>query len=301
MTSVVLHPRHPPGMPDALQAIGVDVVVPFEDEIPAALEDSGILVSFRWDDSFLPPLRWLQSISAGHDQFPYDAFRQHGVVLTSASGVHAPQVAEHAMALLLALTRGIGFATRNAVEHRWVPIQPDELTGRTVGVLGLGTIGEEIARRCHAWGLRVIGTKGHPDAYDGVAELVVGAEETGRVFEEADVVISVLPGGAGTDGLVTRQMLESLDGWFVNVGRGNVVSEGDILGALDSGGLRGAGLDVFAEEPLPDDSPLWSHRRVVLTPHTAGLSPEYAPRLAAIVRENLAAFAGDGEWVNRVV
>jgi phosphoglycerate dehydrogenase-like enzyme len=96
-------------------------------------------------------------------------------------------------------------------------------------------------------------------------------------------------------------MLDSLDGWFINVGRGNAVSEDDILAAIDGGGLLGAGLDVFENEPLPAESPLWTNPRVVITPHTAGLSPHYGRRLAEIFADNLEALSGRGEWRNRIV
>ena len=298
---VVLHPRHVRGISEALATLDVDLLEPDEKDLPAAIESSGILVSFVWEDRFLPGLKWLQSISAGHDHYPHDEFVRHGVVLTSASGVHGPQMAEHAFALLFALSRGVGVATRNAMRAEWKPMLLNELSGGTLGVLGLGAVGEVVARRAKAWDMTVIGTKREVAEYAGCADQVFAPEETAEVFRRSDAVVSVLPGGESTDGIITRAMLESLDGWFVNLGRGNAVAEDDILAALDSGGLLGAGLDVFDTEPLPPSSPLWSHPRVVITPHVAGLSPHYGARLAEIVAHNLAAFAGDGEWRNRVV
>ena len=298
---IVLHPRHPRGVPEALAALDVDLVQPEPDEVAEAVAETGVLVTWVWDDSYLGHLRWLQSISAGHDQYPYDAFAERGVVLTSASGVHGPQMAEHAFALLLGLSRGVGVASRNAADRTWKPMMLQELSGTTLGILGLGAIGEEIARRGKAWGMRVIGTKRSLDGYSGSADEVFSPEDTAEVFRRADAVVSVLPGGEATTGLVTRGMLESLGGWFVNLGRGNVVAESDILAAIDSGALAGAGLDVFETEPLPEDSPLWTHPRVIVTPHTGGMSPRYGQRLAAIVADNLNAFAGRGEWRNRIV
>lgn len=298
---IVLHPRHVRGIAEAIGALDVDLVEPAEDGIPDAIQESGILVTYIWEDRFLPGLRWLQSISAGHDQYPHDEFGRRGIVLTSASGVHGPQMAEHAFALLLALTRGIGVATRRAERAEWKPLMLHELTGATLGVLGLGAVGEEVAGRAKAWGMTVIGTKRSRDGYAGAADEVLPPEATAEIFRRSDAVVSVLPGGDGTDRIITRDMLESLGGWFVNLGRGNVVSDTDILAALESGGLLGVGLDVFETEPLPSSSPLWEHPRVVITPHVAGLSPHYGPRLAEILAHNLAAFAGDGQWRNRVV
>lgn len=298
---VVLHPEHLRSVREAFEELDIDLDVPGADDVPAAVASSGVLVTHIWDDSYLPGLQWLQSVSAGHDHYPHAAFEEHGVVLTSASGVHGPQMAEHAFALLLALSRGVGAASRNAVNAVWKPMVLHELSGQTLGVLGLGAIGEEVARRAKAWDLEVIGTKRRLNSYRGWAGEVMGPERTAEVFERADAVISALPGGDETDAIVSRSMLESLDGWFVNVGRGNIVSEADIIGAIEHGGLWGAGLDVFDTEPLPESSPLWTNPRVVITPHVAGLSPHYGRRLAQIFVENLTAFQGEGEWRNRVV
>lgn len=302
---VVLHHRFPRGVDQALREVdSVRVVEPSsDDEVVDALKRTGVLVTYQWDDRFLVPgLRWIQSISAGVDQFPVDRLAAADVVLTSARGVHAVPVAEHAFALLLALTRGVGFAMRNAGSRRWQPVTGRELSGATLGVLGLGVIGEEIARRGSVWGMRVIGTKANPIGYRGVASEVYGPDGTTAVFEGADAVVAALPDIPATRGLVDRGLLARLGGgWFVNVGRGSAVVEEDLIWALDEGGLLGAGLDVFAEEPLPPGSPLWDHSRVVLTPHVAGLSPAYGPRLAEIFGANVSALLGEAPWVNRMV
>ncbi len=285
-----------------LDVPGVTWIAPDRpEEVPARLADGApILVSYLWEDSFLTPtLRWVQSVSAGVEQFPIDRLASSGVTLTTARGIHGPQVAEHAFALLLSLTRRVGEAMRAVPARHWRPRMGYELAGRTLGVLGLGTIGEEIARRGAGWGMRVIGTKRDPASYTGVAELVLGPESTVEVCRRSQAVMVVLPAGAATDGLVGAEALEALgDGWLVNVGRGSVVDEPALIRALTSGSLRGAGLDVFAEEPLPPSSPLWDLPNVVVTPHMAGLSPHYGPRLAAIFARNLAAFGGEDGWVN---
>ncbi len=301
---VVVHPRHPRGVVQAFEDVeGITLVAPPLDELGRALASCQVFVTWVWrDDYHAPGLRWIQSISAGVDQFPVLDFAERKIVLTSASGLHAIPVAEHAFALLLALTHGVGVAVRDAVNRTWRQRTNEELTGKTMLVLGLGAIGEEIARRATTWGMRVIGIKQNPGNYDGVADQVHAPEDLLELAGLSDVIVAVLPDTEATRGIVDRKVLEALgQGWFVNVGRGTVVSESDLLWAIDQCGLRGAGLDVFEREPLPESSPLWSHPRVVLTPHTAGLSPMYGPRLAAIFSRNLAAFRGEGEWVNRVV
>lgn len=300
---IVLHPDHNRSVGAAFrQAEDLEIVTPGIDEVAAELADSGVLVTYVWEDSYLTEsLRWVQSISVGVDQYPIERLRTAGVVLTSARGVHGPQVSEHAFGLLLALTRGIGRSMRNAEERIWRPIPGVEIAGMTLGILGLGAIGEAIAEKAVAWGMRVIGTKSDVAGYGGAALEVFPPSETLTVFEAADAVVSVLPDTEETRGLVTAECLGAMDGgWFVNVGRGTVVEEEILLDALASGAVAGAGLDVFDPEPLPAESPLWSHPRVVLTNHTAGLSPHYGARLLGIFRQNLDALDGSGIWVNRV-
>jgi phosphoglycerate dehydrogenase-like enzyme len=171
-----------------------------------------------------------------------------------------------------------------------------------MAVLGLGTIGERIARVAAAFGMRVVGTKRHPAGYRGTAERVFLPGGTVEACRMADVVVIALPGGPETAGIVGREALAALDdGWLVNVGRGSVVDEEALVEALTAGRLRGAGLDVVAVEPLPEDSPLWDLPGIVMSPHCAGVSPRYAERLAEITAANLLALRGEGPWVNRIV
>lgn len=302
---VVVGPMGGTGIAEAIAAVaGVRVsVVTDLTAVPPALDDAAVLVTFRWsDDWVVPGLRWIQSVSAGIDQFPVAALAANGTVLTSARGIHEVQVSEHALGMLLALTRGIGIAARQQ-EHRlwkWTPVV--ELSGMTLGVLGLGVIGEGVARRAAAFGMRVIGTKSHPGDYTGVAAEVFPPEQTREVFRRADAVIITLPGGDGTRHLVGAAELEALrGGWLVNVGRGAVIDEAALVAAMEQGILAGAALDVFETEPLPADSPLWGLPGVLITPHMAGSSPRYGERLAALFARNLVAFRGQGEWENRVV
>ena len=304
---VVVHPCHPWGVPESLAEIpGVEVIVPPDlASLAECLADprSEILVSFIWTDECLAlGLRWIQSISSGCDNYPRKELAAAGIRLTSGRGANAPAVAEHAFALLLALTRRVGKSVRYAEQGLWRQAMCHELVGATLGVLGLGAVGEEIAWRAKAWGMEVIGTKRHPDSYEGSASEVYGPDDTVEVFGKADAVISALPFGRGAPPQVGAAEFEALgDGWFVNVGRGSTVDTEALLHALDSGALRGAGLDVTSPEPPAKDSPLWRHPKVVLTPHLAGFSPQYAERLAEIFAVNLQAFRGEGEWINVVV
>jgi phosphoglycerate dehydrogenase-like enzyme len=300
---LVLHPLHGPGLPEALAAIpGVDLIVPHDsDRVVGELEGgAGLLVTYLWEDRFLVPgLRWVQAISAGTDQFPDDDLAAAGVVLTSARGAHTPAVAEHAIALLLTLIRGIGPAMRDVPERAWRIRPATEARGRTLGVLGLGSIGGEIARLAAALGMRVIGTKRSPGGYRGPAERVLGPDGTLEVCREADAVVIALP-GADAPAVGAPELAALEGGWLVNVGRGSAVDEAALVEALQGGRLLGAGLDVFTAEPLPAGSPLWDLPNVVITPHAAWASDRLAPRVAEIVAANLAAHRGEGPWRNRL-
>jgi D-2-hydroxyacid dehydrogenase (NADP+) len=303
---VVLYPEQPPGVREQLTALDdFELVTPSDadgvyDELVAG---APILVTFRWEDRFLQPsLRWIAGEGAGFEQYPLEKLDEAGVVLTTATGVHTVSVAEHTMGLLLALTRKIGEATRDAVDHVWHERPGTDLEGLTGAVLGLGTIGEAIAKLAKAFGMEVIGYKRNPDDYDGSVDEVFGPDDLIEVCERADVLFVVLPGGDETYHLISREALQALGpGWIVNVGRGPVVDEDALVESLTAGQLRGAGLDVFETEPLPDDSKLWDLPNVVLTPHTAGDSPRYGERWVEIFRQNLRALDGEGPWINRVV
>lgn len=303
---VVLHPRHPPAVDAALHAIpGIVLHRPDDDEGVVRALDSGaqVLVTHTWRPEFLrPSLSWIAGTGAGIEQYPLDQLLGRGVILTTAAGVHSGCVAEHAFALMLALTRRIGEAARNMPLRLWQPLVGEELAGKKLAIIGLGRIGEEIALRARAWGLQLAGVKRHPARYRGCVADVRGTGEIGDLCEWADIVMLSAPATPGGSCLIGRRELERLGrGWIVNVGRGSLIDEGALVRALQSGTLRGAALDVTESEPLAGDSPLWRLPNVVITAHNAGDSPGYGPRWGTIFARNLAAFCGgDGGWVNRV-
>lgn len=302
---LVLHPRHGPGLDDALRAIpGISLVTPDNhDETIESMRRSGsALVTFDWDDAFLlPQLTWVQAISAGVDQFPLDTLRKAGVVLTSARGVHTPAVAEHAVALLFATVRQIGPAVRRSERHEWKPEIGGEVRGLTVTIVGMGSIGTEIARLLQPFEVTVIGIRRRtgPAQY---AEELLGPGDLLSACRRSDVVICALPETDETVGIIGSDQLEALGpGWLVNVGRGSSVDEDALAAALTSGALRGAAIDVAATEPLPGDSPLWDIDNLIITPHMAWATNHLTPRLVTLIEDNVHAFKGERDWVNRIV
>lgn len=294
--------RHPlsvsihPGALDDLEGLRV-IEARSDEEVVDLLRDGvEVLITHAWRDEFLQPsLRWVQGEGAGYEQYPLDELAARGVVLTTARGVHAC-VAEMAVGLLLAMTRGIARSVREGGDRRWSPPPPGdrgswELAGSTVGILGLGAIGEQVARRLVGWEVELIGCKRDPSSYRGVVPRVVAAGDLRALCEEVDVLISTVPGSADNVALLGAAEFEALgEAWFVNVGRGRVVDEPALVEALTRGRLRGAGLDVFSVEPLPPSSPLWTLDHVVITPHSGGRTHRYAQRLIEIVAANLVVF-----------
>jgi phosphoglycerate dehydrogenase-like enzyme len=282
----------------------VDVLVASDrDEVAAAMADGAeVLVTSYWRDDFLTPsLRWIAGTGAGIEQYPLDRLAAQGVVLTTAHGVHSACVAEHAFALLLACTRELGRSVRNMTQHRWEPLVGEELGGKRMLIVGLGLIGEEVARRAQAWDMSVAGIKRNPVQYDGCVPDVREPAALAELCERADVLVLSAPATADTRGLIGAGELSLLgSGWLVNVGRGALVDHEALYAALACGQLRGAGLDVTDPEPLPEDSPLWDLPNVVLSAHGAGASPGYGPRWGRLFEENLLGFTAGGQWRNRV-
>lgn len=282
--------------------------------LEAALPELEVLViSGLWRNELLeraPRLRFIQSISAGTDQFDRERLRARGVRLASAAGVNANAVAEHALALLLALTRRLPEACANQARRHWrgmlgdLRLREQELAGQTLVLVGLGRIGNRIAELARAFGLRVLAVRRDPSAGPGAAHSVHGLAALPELVTEADLLLLACPLTPETEGLVGRELLARLkDGaLLVNVARGRCVDEPALLEALASGRLAGAALDVACEEPLPATSPLWTAPNLLLTPHTAGETRAYEERVLDLLVENVARLArGEARLVNEVV
>jgi phosphoglycerate dehydrogenase-like enzyme len=246
-------------------------------------------------------LRWLQIGSAGANRI-LDLLPAH-VILTNASGVFGIPIAEHVLAMMLALVRQIPQSVLAANQARWSQqVGRVELYGTTCGIIGLGDIGTEVARRAKAFGMRVLAVKRQasvrPDFVDELRD-ITGLD---RLLAESDHIVNCLPGTAHTFHLLDagRIGLMKRGARLYNIGRGNTLDEAALVAALESGRLAGAGLDVFEQEPLPADSPLWRMANVIVTPHRSGQSPCNGQRLAEIVLRNAGHYAR-GEPLENVV
>jgi phosphoglycerate dehydrogenase-like enzyme len=234
-------------------------------------------------------LRWVQMISAGLDPLlPYRTQLRHCVV-TNACGMHADQMADYAMAAMFMLHWDFKRVLRDQAQRHWRREPKAPLAGRTLGIIGLGAIGGEIARRARAAGMEVIGINRSGAAVDGVA-VVHPRERLVEILPLCDFLLLVVPSTLETRAIIDEAALRRMKPtcFLINFARGSVVDEAALIDALREGRLAGAALDVFATEPLPRASPLWTMDRVIITPHIAGMSDDYEVRFAAAFAANLA-------------
>jgi D-2-hydroxyacid dehydrogenase (NADP+) len=251
-------------------------------------------------------LRWIAFWSAGMDGKFTPQLQARNLMLTNASGVHGPNIAEHVMMFMLMFTRNETFYFRSQIAREWKRDnwgqekwnrQPrrsaaSELSGQTLGIVGLGRIGEALAKRARAFDMRVIATKRDPATrYDPSITLdaVYGMDELPRLLAHSDHVCVTVPYTPDTHHLLNAAMLSQMQptAYLYNIGRGKLIDEAALIEALQNGRLAGAGLDVFETEPLPAESPLWDLDNVILTPHVSGITPFYFQRMAQLLADNL--------------
>lgn len=272
-----------------------------------------LVVSGLWDNGLIdqaPRLRFIQSIGSGTDQFDKAALAARGIRLASAVGVNARAVAEHALALILALARRLPEARDNQAQRVWrgmigdLTQREDELGGKTLLIVGLGRIGGRLAQLAKAFDMRVVGFRRDPSAGRGAADSVHGLAALPAYLPQADIVALTCPLTEATRGLIDARALALLPrgACVVNVARGPCVVEADLVAALRAGHLSGAALDCTDPEPPADGSPLWGMANVLITPHTAGETRQYEANVIAILRENLdRLWRGEAALLNGVV
>ena len=251
-------------------------------------------------------LRFLQATSAGAGQQVRAAAlapdELERVAIASASGVHAVPLAEWSMLGILALTKDLPRLRRDAAERRWGHYPVAELPGKTLLVVGVGEIGREVARLGKSFGMRVIGVKRDPTEPTPHVDELHGPDRLRDLAATADAIVITLPLTDETRGLIDRDTISRMreETILVNVGRGGVIDEDALIEALQAGRIRGAALDVFAEEPLPAASPLWELENVIVSPHTAALSVQENERIVELFAENLRRYLHGEELLSRV-
>lgn len=293
------------------------------EEVPSQLwEQVEVLYTFSTvpDLARTPNLRWVQLHSAGVNHLLNTPLWESDVILTTVSGIHAPTIAEYVFMMMLAfarrLPRMLYYQSRAEwPSQRWGKFLPQELRGATLGVVGYGRIGEEIGRLAHAFGMRVLGLRrGETDRGGGyrLPELA-GLPHTGpdrlytpqqlaEMLPECDYVVLTVPYTSATHHLIDEAALCAMKATavLINVARGSVIDEAALVHALDEGWIAGAALDVFEQEPLPADSPLWGMSNVLISPHVAGFTPYYDDRATALFAQNLRRYLAGQPLLNVV-
>lgn len=270
------------------------------DDLRSRIGEADVLcVSGLWRNELIPSagkLAFIQSISAGTDQFSREQLAQAGIRVASAQGVNERAVAEHAMALMLAIARKLPEARDNQAARHWrgmigeIAAREDELGGKTLVVVGFGRIGARLARLAKAFDIRVIGVKRDPSAAaPGVADEVVAQSALLDALAQADFVALTCPLNDSTRGLIGTSALAAMKpgAALINVARGRVVDEPALVDALRARRIAAAALDCVWDEPLPASSPLWGLPNVLVTPHTAGETQRYEDNVLDLLQENL--------------
>jgi phosphoglycerate dehydrogenase-like enzyme len=286
--------------------------LPDYDRVPEEIRDTDAFIGWSLrPEQFVAAtkLRWIHSPAAAVHQLMFPELVQSNVVVTNSTGVHGPVVAEHAIAVLLALAKRLPQAMRYQANNTWSQDllwkerpRPREVDGAVVAVIGMGGIGSEFTRRAKALGMRVLAVRENPSKGPASADQVVSPAEIDEVLPQADYVLLCTPVTPGTNRLMNEARLKKMksDAYLINVGRGPLVEETALLEALRSRRIAGAALDVFDEEPLPPDSPFWSLDNVLITPHTAAVTERLWERHYHLIVSNLVRFLAGEPLLNQV-
>lgn len=331
-------------MPNKRQVL---ITVPFSEELidriaavsPQLVVEQEVLPDGKWPDNRTteaeiyyaagalphpteaPNLRWVQCHWAGVDRLIGTPIWSSEVELTNASGIHAPNMGQYVMAQMLAWAQRVpqwfrDKGTGKWPARRWESYAPDELRDRTLGIIGYGSVGREVARLAKPYGMSILVTKrdarraaydgytlpGHGDPEGVLPTRIYPAEAIRSVLAQCDYVVVTLPLTKKTGHLFDEDMLREMkeNAFLINVGRGGLIDEAALVKALQKGWIAGAGLDVFETEPLPESSPLWKMDNVILTPHVSGFTPHYDERAADLFIANLKRYLAGEPLLNVV-
>lgn len=290
--------------PERLQALqtaipGVEIVLAADlDAATEAIEDAQVVMGYCNQELLEQgkQVHWVQVYSAGVENcVAAPAMRANDRILTNGQRIASPALAEHAIAMMMALARGLDIYHANQIRGVWDrrgDLSRDsfmELEGRTLLVVGLGGIGSQAAKRGHGLGMRVIATRNSRRSGPSYVDYVGLADELLTLAAQADVVINTAPLTDQTRGMFNAAFFDAMkpNAYFVSVGRGASTVTDDLIAAINSGSIAGAGLDVTDPEPLPEGHPLWTTPRVIISPHTAGRSDRSLERLFLLAQENL--------------
>ncbi|REC32078.1 hydroxyacid dehydrogenase [Enterococcus pseudoavium] len=249
-------------------------------------------------------LKWVQASTAGVDYLPLGAFSERKILLSNSSGLHALSISEHIIGVLLGYYRGLNESLKNQTQKKWNKhlIHYDQLAGKNLLVVGTGQIGQQLSKSIQGLGVNVYGinTTGHP--VTGFIE-TYSIKNLAKIVPEMDVIVGILPGTPDTYHIFNSDIFEKMkdSAVFINVGRGDTLHTKELISALEKKQLAFAALDVFEEEPLGNESPLWEMENVVITPHISGLTVDFQNKFMKIFLTNLKSYLENNELaINQV-
>ena len=249
----------------------------------------------------MPKLRWVQAMTAGVEGWLALPDVPPGLTLTCARGTHRESMPENIIGALFYVAKPYAAAVENQKHSKWVHNTAQPLTGKTLGILGLGAIGQHVARIAGVLGMRVIGTRRRPEPMTDVAE-VLPPERTPQVLAQSDFLLLLLPATRETDNFINAERLAMMkpSAWLLNFGRGHLIKDDDLVAAVKAKKIAGAVLDVFRQEPLPADHPFWTTEGIIVLPHIGGPHPQRDKIVARLFVDNLGRFL-DGKPLKEVV
>jgi phosphoglycerate dehydrogenase-like enzyme len=283
-------------------------ILAFEDEDAALNRGLDSEVIAVWGSSFpeqffarAENLKWVHSLSAGVEGLVHPAWIASPVVMTNSRGVYTKPMAEYVIAMILAFSRRLNDYFRQQQERKWERLHCFEVDGLTLGIVGLGGIGREIAPRAKGLGMRVIGTRNRP-APEPFVDEVLPANRLDELLRVSDFVVVAAPLVPETRGLLSEARLRLMKptAYLINVARGPLVDEEALIRILQGGAIAGAALDVFSQEPLPVESPLWGLPNVIVTPHWSASSPHNVTRALDVFAENIRRYQAGEPLLNVV-
>jgi phosphoglycerate dehydrogenase-like enzyme len=276
-------------------------------KLDALLAKAEVIYGLRLPQNVLtraPGLKWVQVMSAGVDRFLDIDMMESPVILTNVSGIHAIPISEFVIGLMLMFVKQAPFCFQLKCEKKWARFTPEVLNSRTVGIIGLGNIGREVARLAKALGMRVIATRRSVRQVGRAryVDMMLPLGQLDKLLAESDFVVLAVPYTPETSNLIGSKELRKMKptAYLINIARGGIVDEAALVCALEERWIAGAGLDVFATEPLPGDSRLWELPNVIYSPHIAGGMGDYTTRATEIFAENLKRYLAGKRLLNVV-
>lgn len=278
-----------------------DKVGPFIDTTDVLMSFSPFMADHVLHDA--KQLKWIQVLGSGVDGFINQPSLRANVLITNGQGVQATPVSETALSLMFAISRDVPRMVHNQTQKQWQRWPSQVLYGCTLGILGVGQIAEALAAKAKALGMKVVGISSSVRPTPGF-DYIYARDHLLEAVKELDYLVLLTPHSPATQHIINAEVLKAMkpSSFLINVARGGIIDEADLIAALQQGQIRGAALDVFEQEPLPSDNPLWSMPNVIVSPHLGGLYTAYAEHLMPLLEKNINLFlSGDYSNMSNVV